>query len=190
MATVAGFLVVCIVGVSPAFAEPDVSLQTVTYPVSGRTAVEIRQSLNRNTPVRLDGNPFDAYTKWDIDWRIRWFENSDGTCRLTQVSTHVRIRTTLPGLLDPDSLSPDVADRWRRYRQALVAHESGHADIGVAAAREIEHELMRLELQPTCDQLANAANRSAREIIARHARMEKRYDTDTRFGANDGAIFP
>jgi len=190
MAIVAAFLAVCIVGMTPAFAEPDVSLQTVTYPVRGRTAVEIRQSLNRNTPVRLDGNPFDAYTKWDVDWRFQWFENSDGTCRLTKVSTHLRIRTTLPGLLDPDSLSPDVADRWRRYTQALIAHENGHADIGVAAAREIEHELMRLEQQPTCDQLTDSANKLAREIIARHARMETRYDTDTRFGATDGANFP
>lgn len=174
----------------PAAAEPELSVQRTTYAVSGRTAAQIRQSLNRNSPVRQDNKTFDAYTRWDIDWRLRWFEDGDGGCRPISVTTLVRIRITLPALQDRDALPPNLADRWQRYLRALAAHEQGHADIGIAAARAIEVQIPLLGLRPSCDRLASETDALAREIIARHAQMEIQYDKDTRFGERDGAIFP
>lgn len=183
-------LAVCLGGVSHAYADPEVAVQQITYPVVGQTAAQIRRSLDRNTPVSHDGGTSDAYTRWDIDWRMHWFESSRGTCRPTAVTTRVRIRMTLPELQDTDSLPPALIDRWERYRRALMDHEAGHADIGIAAARAIEARLMQMGDQATCSQLADAANRMAREIIDRHARMERQYDRDTRFGRRNGAVFP
>ncbi len=187
---VAVVFLIGLAGSTPAAAEPALSIQHTTYAVSGRTATQIRRSLDRNSPVRQGNKIFDAYTKWDVDWRLRWFEDGDGRCRLISVTTDVRIRMTLPELQDRDALSPDLADRWQRYMRALAAHEQGHADIGIAAARAIEAQLPLSGERPSCDRLASEANALAREIIARHARMEVQYDADTWFGDQDGAIFP
>jgi len=173
-----------------AFAEPQVFVQKSEYPVAGQTAALIRQSLDRNTPVRPGGKPFDAYTKWDIDWQLTWTFDADGTCRMTAVITAVRIWQTFPLLENADDLPPQLADRWEGYLRALIEHEKGHVALGVDAARNIERQLSQMGDRPSCDQLESEANALAREVIARYARLEAQYDADTKYGERDGARFP
>jgi len=173
-----------------AAAEPEVQFRQTTYPVSGKTVEQIRRSLDDHSPVRQDGRSFDAYTQWDVDWHLTWFEDPDGTCRPTDVTTRVRVHVTLPDLEETDRLPEALAERWRGYLRALTAHEQAHARIGIEAARAIEAQLMRLGERPACAQLAEAAELLAREIIDRHAAIERQYDAETRFGAREGARFP
>ena len=185
------FALVLLLAVPPwAVAEPAVNIQAHYYPVAGRTEVQIRQSLDRSTPVRPNGRPFDAYTRWDIDWQFRWAFDGDGTCRMMTVASVVRIVQTFPRLENAAALPPDLADRWERYMRALAAHEAGHVALGVDAARDIEQQLMQMGDRSSCDQLEADANSMAREIIARYALVEDRYDADTNYGERDGARFP
>ena len=175
---------------SPATAEPEIAVQETYYPVVGTTASQIRQSLNRNSPVRQAGQPFDAYTRWDVDWHLQWAYDADGVCRPTGVTTLVRIRYTYPGLQDREALAPELVDRWDGYMRSLVAHERGHATHGIDAAREIERRLSALEKRSSCDQLQAEARALAREIIDRHALMDDRFDTDVRSGRDEALRFP
>jgi predicted secreted Zn-dependent protease len=173
-----------------AVAEPEVLVQKVEYWVSGRTAALIRQNLDRNTPVRQNGKPFDAYTQWDVDWQLWWTFDADGTCRMTEVGTTVRIRQTFPRLDNADDLPAQLSGRWEGYMRALIEHEEGHVMLGVDAAREIERQLSQMGDRSSCDQLESEANALARDIIARHALLEVQYDADTNYGERDGARFP
>lgn len=183
-------LVFRVVWPAPVYSEPEVYVQETYYQVMGTTAVQIRQSLDRNSPIRQDGQSFDAHTKWDVDWQYRWSHDRDGTCRLTGVTTQVRIRYTLPGLQNTDDLTPDLAERWEQYLRALSAHEKRHAALGIGAARAIERQLLQIGDRSSCDQLEIEANTLAWDIISRYALLETRYDADSNFGELEGARFP
>ena len=183
-------LILCLVCPPPAFAEPEIAVQKTYYQVSGTTAAQIRKSLNRNSPVRQQGQSFDAYTRWDVDWRLRWAYDADGTCRPNMVSTLVRIHYTLPGLQGIDSLAPDLAGRWKRYMSELVAHEEGHAKMGIEAAREIEQQLSALGQRSSCEQLDAEAKFLARDIINRYSLLDDQYDADILYDQRAGPRFP
>ncbi len=186
----AAILILPLVFLPQAIAEPEIIIQKRDYPAVGQTSAQIRQSLDRNTPIRQNGKPFDAYTKWGIDWQFWWAYDGDGTCRITKVTTVVRIRQTFPHLQHTGDLAPQLAERWKRYMIALAEHEAGHAALGVDAARNIERRLSQMGDRSSCDQLESEANTLAREIIARYSRLEAQYDADTNYGERDGARFP
>jgi predicted secreted Zn-dependent protease len=186
----AAVLVLSMVFLPRAFAEPKINIQKRYYPAFGQTSAQIRQSLDRNTPVQHNGKPFDAYTKWDVDWQFRWTYDGDGTCRMTAVTTVLHIRQTFPRLENKGALAPQLTRRWERYMIALVEHEAGHAALGIDAARAIERQLLQMGDRSSCDQLESEANALVREIIARYSRLEAQYDADTNYGERDGARFP
>ncbi|WP_319407812.1 DUF922 domain-containing protein [uncultured Desulfosarcina sp.] len=190
IAAAAAILVFSIVVLPHAMAEPEILIQKRYYPAAGQTSAQIRQSLDRNTPVRENGQPFDAYTQWDIDWQFWWAYDADGTCRITAVTTAVRIRQTFPHLDNADDVPAPLADRWEQYMTALIEHEKGHVTLGVDAARNIERQLSQMGDRPSCDQLESEANVLARDIIARFALLEIQYDADTNYGERDGVRFP
>lgn len=190
LGTAAAILVLWLAFLPNAIAEPEIIIQKRYYPAVGQTSAQIRQSLDRNTPVRHNGKPFDAYTKWDVDWQFWWAYDGDGTCRITTVTTVIRIWQTFPRLENTGSLAPQQADQWGRYMSALVEHEAGHVALGMDAARNIERQLSQVGDRSSCDQLEVEANALARDIIARYARLEAQYDADTDYGERDGARFP
>ena len=183
-------LILCCVCLPQAHAEPEVRVEETYYSVSGTTAQQIRSSLNRNTPVQQNGQLFDAHTQWDIRWQFWWNADSNGNCRLTRVSTQVVIRYTLPQLQKPETLPEELLRRWKKYLGALVAHEEGHAAIGIDAARAIEHRLLQMGERSSCDQLEIAANRLAQKILNEYAKIDDQYDADTEYGTREGAQFP
>ncbi len=188
--TAAAILVLSLVFLPHAIAAPEIIIQKRHYPAAGQTSAQIRQSLDRNTPVRQNGKPFDAYTRWDIDWQFWWAYDGDGTCRITRVTTVVQIWQTFPRMENAGDLVPQLADRWERHMIALIEHEEGHVALGVDAARNIERRLSQMGDRSSCDQLESEANALAREIIARYTRLEAQYDADTNYGERDGARFP
>ena len=181
---------ISIVDCRGALAEPVVSRQHTYYSVDGLTAPQIRNALERSTPVRHDGNLFDAYTRWDVQWRFNWTFDGKGVCRITTVSTTVRIHQTLPRLQANRERPPDVTKHWNRYLTALTAHEEGHIALAIDAAREIERQLAQLPERPSCKQLESDANDRARQIISRYTRLEDQFDAESDHGARSGARFP
>jgi predicted secreted Zn-dependent protease len=171
-------------------AEPEIAVQETYYPVTGANEDHIRRSLNRNSPVRHDGSIYDAYTRWDVDWHLKWAYDADGACRPAGVTTLVRIRYTLPELQNRQALAPELTARWDRYVRALVAHEQGHAAHGIDAAREIERRLPKLGEYPSCDELQAEAHALARQIIDRHILKDSRHDAVVRSGQDNTLRFP
>ena len=74
--------------------------------------------------------------------------------------------------------------------EALVRHESGHKDIAVALATEIERTLQVMAPHATCQQLESDANHAGHAILEKAGRLHKEYDRRTRHGKNNGAVFP
>jgi len=178
-------LVVC----PPLAAEPVVKEIVRKYRISGQTAQALRQEMDWKGPVGAGGRRFDAYTAWRVQWNYRWWE-SPAECRLTAVTTRLRVTFTLPEWDQYNRGSNKLKQKWDRYYEALLAHEKGHREFGLRAARDIEQVIWGVGRRRTCAQLEREANAAAQATLDRYIRMERQYDIQTEHGAATGAVFP
>ena len=178
-----------LIAASPLAAEPVLSESVHKYRISGQTAQELRLEMNRKGPAGAGGRRFDAYTAWWVNWNYRWWENPS-ECRLTAVTTRVRVSFTLPKWDQYDRGSPELQQKWDRYYEALYAHEKGHRDFGLRAARDIEQDIWRIGPRSTCAQLEKDADAAAQATLDHYILLEKQYDIETAHGAGTGAAFP
>ncbi len=183
-----GASLICLVLISGAWGQPSLRISTHPYTITGTTATELRQQMNRFGPMGQSGRRFDAYTKWYIQWRFRYA--GDGrVCRITQLTLNTDITYTMPRWMNVNQAPQSLQRHWQRYYQALKLHEDGHANHGKAATQEIWQQLPRLA-QATCDQLEQLTNQTAQAIINRYAEKDREYDRQTDHGRTQGAVFP
>ena len=140
-----------------AIAAPIVKLKTDYYLISGGTASEIRNNIDRKTPIRENGTSYDAHTDWFVKWNY-WWDHSNGLCTITKVETKVNIQFILPKLKTSSTLPKALRKKWKTYMKALLRHEDGHKNIGIRAANEIESKILNMASRRTCKQLEIDAN--------------------------------
>lgn len=171
-------------------AEPLVTETTYHYQVTGKTAEQIRENLNKRSPVVVNDRLFDASTERRVDWQLTLEERDKQQCRISEVTTRVDIVYTLPELKTGEATPAELIQLWSRYYDALLRHEKGHGSISISAARRIEASLIRLPSAKTCTELEIAADTLASRILTTYDYRDLRYDRDTGHGELEGAIFP
>jgi predicted secreted Zn-dependent protease len=186
--TVAG-LTVLLASAGASSAGPEVTVDRRYYTVTGDTPAEVRRALDNQTPVIFEGERYDAFTDWTVDWSIRWYDHGS-RCTVTEVEADLIVEMTMPRLDAGHGLSDSGLSEWKRYRDALQAHENGHKAFGVRCAREIKRKLRAMEPRATCDRLYSDAKTLADAIIEKYAGRERDYDRRTRYGRTQGAVFP
>ena len=169
----------------PALAEPVVQVTERHYPVDLATSTDPRTAISAASPIREGGRIFHGYTRWFVNWRFDW-RTAPGHCRISAVRTRVDVHYTLPEIRRPPR---DAGERTRvsRYLSALTAHEQGHADIAIDAARRIEAAILATPPQPDCARLEQAANARGHAIIQDARATERAYDARTGHGRTQGA---
>jgi len=182
-------LVLLVALASSAGAEPTVTLSYDNYEIEGRTDGELRQQMDRHGIRWTNGNTYDAYTDWNVNWRYR-YRIIDGECSMGTVTITVKVEFRLPRWTDYANGAVALQKKWDAYMQALRQHEDGHKDFGIKAAAEIERALAELEPAGTCEELAEIANGLGQQIISEYAAAERAYDAETNFGEARGAVFP
>ena len=155
--TATEFKLLCLLASTPALARLPVSISQMGYPVDLADATDLHEALTAASPIRIHGG--HSLTRWSVRWRSFW-RADNGLCRMQRVSTEVDIEHTLPDAVRLPRRSA-LRQRYTDYLAALRAHEQGHADLAVQAAREIEQALMAVPPHPDCDGLSAAANRRA-----------------------------
>jgi predicted secreted Zn-dependent protease len=158
------------------------------YDIDGDDEPQLRALLDARGPLDSEGNRHDAYTSWYVKWHFPLAQTDEG-CTTGPVTTTVRSDITLPRWRAPAGDSP-LVKKWRKYLDALSEHESGHREIGFNAAAEITDVLPRLPPQPTCDEAVASANALALQVLEQHRKRDAEYDSETRHGATQGAVFP
>src|SRR5258706_11700074 len=98
-------------------AEDSVIAQTNYYTVSGSTARELREEIERKRPWKPPG---DGLTFWKIDWSFRTMA-SDSDCRLRSLEVKTRVTVTLPRWITPTDADDLLKERWNRYMKGLLA---------------------------------------------------------------------
>jgi predicted secreted Zn-dependent protease len=153
-------------------------LDTITYDIEGRTGSELRASLNQRGPEDESGR-HDAYTKWFVRWFYD-YERAERQCSLKNVRATIEVKYTLPRWPDEN---PEVGPRWQAYLAALRAHEKGHMQNGIDAARFIVSAIQAMPLLPDCDAAGAAANAKANEELEIAHAVDRAYDAEAKRGA-------
>ena len=168
-----------------ALAQNTVHWTTNYYAVTGATLGEIQQSLSQNRPWK-EKSTLDGLTDWRVQWHYQ-LTSSPGQCRLTSFTTTTTIAITIPRWIRPTNASLEAVTNWNRYITALVQHEAGHAQIGLAAAVEQHRRIPALGSDVTCAVLKKRINELAQQIVDDHGRRDREYDVQTEHGARQGA---
>lgn len=169
-------------------AEPVVDETYRYYDIFGDDPIAIRQSMNAQRKLHVKGG-YDAYVSWFLRWRFHYDDDLKG-CRIISSSSRLKVKYSLPRLVNLEQKSEQTRIRWQQYYDALIEHEHGHRDWGVKAGIAIEQGLLSMPYYRDCLSLRVEAQRVASNILTKHLRAEKNYDRITRHGATQGAIFP
>lgn len=158
-----------------------------SYRVAAPAGSSLKNSLNRATPIRQNGELFHAYTRWHIDWRFWWNRFDNGRCEITRTTTQLRLTVTLPELGDA---STSLRDEFERYRERLQFHESGHVRLARETAQAIDRAIRDLPPQRNCSELEAAANAAAYRLLEAGNQRNRDYDRQTGHGRQQGAWLP
>lgn len=165
-------------------AEVSETLDYTDYRVEANNNQSLARQLTYTSPIRHDGKTFHAYTTWRVSWQYRWQVESNGDCRIAQVSTSLDTTIKLPRL---EGGSVQQQEQFQRYLTALNEHELGHHRIGRQAALEVDSQLQAMPAMSDCTRLVTAANKLAHQIVGRFKDDERTYDLVTIHGRTQGA---
>jgi len=164
--------------------------QTIKYyDVSGSTAQEIREDLDRQGPRGENGRRFDAHTRWTVNWKYR-STPANGLCSLVSFDTEVRVTMQMPRWGGADAASVALLEAWETYEVALMDHERGHQDLAVSAAAEMRRQVLDLSDEQTCSRLGVIVEEVAQAVLREYRERERDYDAQTNHGETQGANFP
>jgi len=168
----------------PLWAEVSEELNYTYYVAHSDRSSSLKSILDASSPVRENGQVYHAYTAWNISWNFQWFENPDGTCSITLVTTKLSGSITLPKL---EGATSPQRNQFDRYLKSLRVHELGHYDIGRDAALAIDRKILSLPEMLSCKALASAANDIGYGTLAEYKARDDQYDTSTSHGKAQGA---
>lgn len=146
------------------------------YVITGDTPAELRAGINRLGPV-IDGRTRAGSAHWHIRWN--WSsEDRGGTCAMRDVRVHLDLSVRLPRWEPGESAEHATRLWWERFHRDLVAHEQGHVDIAIAAAREI-HDGIRA-VRGACGSLGLRADGVGARILRELRERQEAHDDPSR----------
>ena len=158
----------------------------VYYDIHGRTVEELRADMERLGP-KIDGDSYVGETGSPMRWGWRTRSMGGASCTIHDVTVSLDAQITLPRWTPPADAEPGLAAEWKRFVDAVEAHEAGHKDISAKAAREIIDRVQGLTA--SCSQIEVRGNDIARSIVERAHEQQQAYDAETRHGLTQGTLF-
>jgi len=187
------FFILSLLMVQNAYAEPIININTSYYDISGQTNGALRREMSLKGPItrpHYRGNQPKralASTSWRVNWNANYKPSGAYGCKVDSVEVTVSIWFTYPRWTGRANARPNMGNQWDRFYQALVSHEEVHASHGIAAARQVESELLQLSRRNNCNGFQRDIDNRAREIVQRYDNLDLQFDRNP---ANHWARLP
>ncbi len=152
------------------------------YDITGSTADELRHSMDQLRPTDpYDANkPVDSYADWYIAWN--WPGYGTDNCDLSASTITYTINVIMPRWRAPADASPDLTAKWEKYIQSLTFHEKGHVDNIIN-----NYLTVMIAIQ---DASCLTAEAEAQKALDDLRQFDSNYDSETKHGETQGAVFP
>jgi len=168
----------------------DARLNVVTYPVSGETTDAIAKSLDAKALVDAH-DPLGRYyalTNWNLS--SHWnFQPTAVGCEVEKAQVTLAVTMTLPSLASTN-VSPEVRQRWDAFIANAIAHETGHVNLAFDGARSYQHDISYLLPAMNCNIIQTRLNDLFKNDFDAIDQANVDYDTETKHGTTQGAVFP
>ena len=158
------------------------------YDFGGDNPDDMRRQIDDAKPDVGSGR-WDAYTRWQVYWTFQRSQQGE-QCQVTSAHVELNLTFMLPRWTPATEPTPELKAHWRRYMTSLITHEEGHANHGVACAREISAALIHAAGAPDCATLDSTLNAEAHRVVDKFGAEDVEYDYATQHGASQGAVFP
>jgi predicted secreted Zn-dependent protease len=156
------------------------------YRVYGYTAEQIRTQLNNCRPVSFDG---DAQVNWWLNFKYWTATDSVGKCYVSQVAVGLHLSEAFPVWTASIYDAAGLATKWQTYTTNLQTHEQGHKDIAKQYANALYSGLKNYP-HTSCSTIISAVNSYGNSKVTALQTASNTYDTQTKHGATQGAVFP
>lgn len=163
-------------------------VDTTYYEAEGRDRREWFVSMR--AAARLAGipAPYLAYTSSQTRWSYASARMTPRGCSPSVPLVEVTIRYTMPRVIGDSTVAEEEWREWRRYLVSLWRHEEGHAIRAMRESAEIRDSVTRART-PSCGSLSASVSRAHAAVRSKHRALQVRYDSVTRHGARQGALF-
>lgn len=167
-------------------AGPSVHLEYAYYPVYGRDAAEVLQSLKKNAP-RTDGDSFFGLTTSQTGFSYQ-LVSIGPRCTLENLGVRTEIRITLPRWKPPRNTPQALLDQWDKFMAQLTEHELWHAETSRRGTDEIYNVVRGME-GGACNALDARARREINKLSESIERRNEEYDRLTDHGRKEGIVW-
>ena len=166
--------------------EPEIIEETEYYDVTGSTAEELWDQIDKLGPSDEFGEKYGGRTTSGIDWNIKRRVEGE-KCVIGGFTFTHKLTYLYPRWTPPSGVSQDLIDKWNSYTKALEIHEKGHRDIELRQTNEQFAALKNLPTYSTCEELDQASEDLSNELQAEYTEINRQYDNDTNHGKTQGA---
>ena len=165
-----------------------VQAATERFAVGGATIEEITQGLR--SALSAEGGFLGHYgVNWRYKYQIGDNVSSKAGCRLANVRVDMQTRVRVPDWKTSAEAAPEVAAAWSSFTAALENHIREHENIAIRNAGDFVQKLERMS-DMSCRQLSQDVQREARSATDRLQERHRKFDVDTKEGAQAGARWP
>ena len=173
----------------PVHEPPGANVKREYYHVMGASVGEVLASLKEQAPAATQTDSNFARTTWTVVWTGEWAPAAgDSLCAVTASAVRLESRMALPRWRPSPGASGGLATDWAHFVRNLAGHENGHLATAVAAAREVDAQLVHL--RAGCATMETAARAKIDSVVASFRLADEDYDRRTAFGALQGAVWP
>lgn len=157
------------------------------YEIKGNSEAELQDQLRANGVRWQDGKIYDSLTTWEVDWKYGHASSPDA-CVADAVQTSVAIRIRYPRWVRDAQAPPALVEKWDRYLESLVEHESGHRDMAVEAAADLARAISTVQPSRHCAELDQTVARLCTARMKQLKQDAEEYDASTDHGGLQGAV--
>lgn len=147
------------------------------YELRGLTKEEIHSDIMKNAPKEngeiIDGEMNDDLTL-SLDYTVQ-----AGKCQIASDTVNLKLVMSLPRWVDEQRASEKVRTAWNEYFSVLQAHESGHKEIAVRAANEIDKLIHSGQSAESCSELKARITTAAEGIQSKAEAAQEKHDKNS-----------
>jgi predicted secreted Zn-dependent protease len=159
------------------------------YEVCGCCEKDVQCDLQKKCIRWKDGKKYDSVTNWKVKWDYS-YNRTPGACTADSILVTVDVVFHLPKWVRTSDAPQPLVEKWENYLAKLMTHEKGHRDRAVEAATGLVQAVADVPPARTCAELDHEVHTLCRTRMEKLIEDQKDYDTATRHGATQGAVFP